>query len=358
MAKIDLPNAVRPATSPVPAAPAAQVKNTVVPAAPKTPDVFARGELGSSRPTGITSSLHIPGIGWPGKGCADQIGWVKSSGPKTTDATAEFEKLDSAAKAGKNPFPPEAKNCVFIAVGGLSSGAAPDEMYFDQNLDGLKAMGMQVDRAPINTIDSVEHNAKVIRDEIMKYAAQGKQVVLIGHSKGGLDSEAALAMYPETQKAVRGLVTIQSPYGGSPMANDLDSIPGLEDVVGPALKALGGTKESCLELTYERRKEFLAKYPMPPGIPTVCMASNKQSPISPLFSTAEYMKQRYGVQNDGLVAENDAFIPGSRTVTLNGLDHLDSTVSELNPLLPYHPQDLTVALASMVFDQKKTAPSA
>jgi hypothetical protein len=295
-----------------------------------------------------------PTLSWPGgSSTAKQIGWVKHSGPKTHDATAEFEKLDAAAKAGKNPFPPEAKNCVFIAVGGLSSGAAPDELYFDQNLDGLKAAGMQVDRAPINTIDSIEHNAKVIADLVKKYAAQGKQVVLIGHSKGGCDSEAALAMYPEIDKDVRGLVTIQTPYGGSPMADDLDEIPGLEQVVGPALDVLGGTKESCLELKYEERKKFLAKYPMPKGIPTVCMASNKQSVFSPLFTTSEYMKQRYGVQNDGLVAVDDAFIPGSKTVTLQGLDHLDSTMSELNPFLPYHPQDLTVALAAMVFDPKR-----
>ena len=295
-----------------------------------------------------------PTLSWPDTGTEKNIGWVKHSGPKTHDATSEFEKLDSAAKAGQSPFPPEAKNCVFIAVPGLSSGAAPDEAYFDQNLDGLKAAGMQVARAPINTIGSVEHNAKIIADMVKKYAAEGKKVVLIGHSKGGCDSEAALAMYPEIDKDVRGLVTIQTPYGGSPMADDLDAIPGLEDVVGPALKVLGGTKASCLELKYEERQKFLAKYPMPKGIPTVCMASNKQSVFSPLFTTSEYMKQRYGVQNDGLVAVDDAFIPGSKTVTLQGLDHLDSTVSELNPFLPYHPQDLTVALAAMVFDKKNT----
>ncbi len=60
------------------------------------------------------------------------------------------------------------------------------------------------------------------------------------------------------------------------------------------------------------------------------------------------------MQNDGLVAVDDAFIPGSRAVKLDGLDHLDSTVSSANPFLPYHPADLTVALAAMIFQTPKT----
>jgi triacylglycerol lipase len=323
---------------------------------PKTATMVRPADQFSSAHAAKTRAPVRPSLR-PSDTTANNIGWVKHSGPKTHDATSEFEKLDLAAKQGKSPFPPEAKNCVFIAVGGLMSGASPDELYFDQNLDGLKAAGMQVDRAPINTIDSVEHNAKVIADMVKKYAAEGKKVVLIGHSKGGCDSEAALAMYPEIDKDVRGLVTIQTPYGGSPMADDLDSIPGLEQLLSPALDVLGGGKQSCLDLKYEERQKFLAKYPMPKGIPTVCMASNKQSPLSPLFATSEWMKQRYGVQNDGLVAVDDAFIPGSKTVTLQGLDHLDSTVSEHNPFLPYQPGDLTVALAAMVFDKKNTVHS-
>ena len=42
------------------------------------------------------------------------------------------------------------------------------------------------------------------------FHSTGKQVVLMGHSKGGCDAAAALALYPrELLPAVAGLVTVQ-----------------------------------------------------------------------------------------------------------------------------------------------------
>lgn len=288
---------------------------------------------------------------WPGHGCADKIGWIKNVQPPTIDSTKQFEKLDAAAKAGKSILPPDANQYVYLAVGGLFSGAAPHEAYLDQNMDALKAAGLDVRRVPVDTDNTVEHNAAIIHQAVLEAAAEGKKVVLIGHSKGGCDSEAAVSMYPDIQKDVRALVTIQTPYGGSPIANDLKEVPGLKTVLGAALDALGGTVNSGLELTYEERQKFLAAHPMPPGIPCVCMASSRLSPLSPLYSTAQYMSSRYGIHSDGLVSNQDAFIPGSHTVTLDGIDHLDSTVSELNPFLPYHPQDLTLGLVALALQQ-------
>lgn len=298
------------------------------------------------------NSLHLP-IPWPGKGEADKIGWIQKAYPPAKDSTAEFEKLDQAARAGENVLPPEAKNCVFLAVGGLFSGAAPKELYFDKNLDALKDAGMQVGRVPVDTDMGVEHNAAIVRQAVLDAAKDGKQVVLIGHSKGGLDSAAALAMYPELKDKVRALVTIQSPYGGSPMAQDLLDNPLVRYGVGGAVEAIGGSVQAGEDLTYDSRKKFLAEHPMPAGIPAVCMASTTSNPTSPLFATEEYMQQRYGVKSDGLVLPQDAFIPGSKSVTLHGLDHLDSTGTTLNPFKPYRPEDLTLSLVAMALNMPK-----
>lgn len=54
------------------------------------------------------------------------------------------------------------------------------------------------------------------------YWGTGKRVVLLGHSKGGVDAAAALSMFwPELKDKVVGLVLAQSPYGGSPVASDI-----------------------------------------------------------------------------------------------------------------------------------------
>src|SRR4051812_46450972 len=132
----------------------------------------------------IKKELHFP---WPGKGCADQIGWIQKVQPPTHDVTSQFESLDEKAKAGHPVLPADAKNYVYLSVPGVTSGAVPDEFYMDSNLDALKAAGCETARAPVNTFDGVEANAKVLRDTIQKYAAEGKKVVLVCHSMGGMD---------------------------------------------------------------------------------------------------------------------------------------------------------------------------
>jgi hypothetical protein len=76
------------------------------------------------------------------------------------------------------------------------------------------------------------------------------------------------------------------------------------------------------------------------------------NPFSPLWSSEEYLQARYGVTSDGLVCPVDAFNPGSQTVTLGGLDHLDSTMSGPHFFKPYKPQDLTLSLVAMALNQK------
>ena len=54
------------------------------------------------------------------------------------------------------------------------------------------------------------------------YWGSNKRVLLLGHSKGGIDAAAALSIYwPDLRDKVAGLALAQSPYGGSPIASDI-----------------------------------------------------------------------------------------------------------------------------------------
>lgn len=70
---------------------------------------------------------------------------------------------------------------------------------------------------------AVEKNAKVIKEHIEElYASTGKKVVLLGHSKGGVDASAACSMYwPQLRDKVVGCILVQSPYAGTPIASDI-----------------------------------------------------------------------------------------------------------------------------------------
>lgn len=69
---------------------------------------------------------------------------------------------------------------------------------------------------------SVEHNAWELKQYIEElYWGAGKHVMLLGHSKGGVDAAAALSIYwSDLKDKVAGLALVQSPYGGTPIASD------------------------------------------------------------------------------------------------------------------------------------------
>lgn len=69
----------------------------------------------------------------------------------------------------------------------------------------------------------MDNNARVLKLYIEElYWGSGKQVLLLGHSKGGVDAAAALSMYwSELKGKVAGLALVQSPYGGTPVASDI-----------------------------------------------------------------------------------------------------------------------------------------
>ena len=70
---------------------------------------------------------------------------------------------------------------------------------------------------------SVEHNAWELKQYIEElYWGSGKRVILLGHSKGGVDAAAALSMYwSDLKDKVDGLALVQSPYGGTPLVSDI-----------------------------------------------------------------------------------------------------------------------------------------
>lgn len=70
---------------------------------------------------------------------------------------------------------------------------------------------------------SVEHNAWELKQYIEElYWGSRKRVMLLGHSKGGVDAAAALSMFwSDLRDKVAGLALVQSPYGGSPIASDI-----------------------------------------------------------------------------------------------------------------------------------------
>jgi hypothetical protein len=130
--------------------------------------------------------------------------------------------------------------------------ALSEKRSIDDQLEWLDAR-----QVPVDSDASVKKNAETIRKAIEEATRDGSQVVLVGHSKGGVDAAAALAMHPELKDKVRAMVAIQSPFGGSPIAQDIQSTPIIRPLVNGVVSDLfRGDPASVKDLTYDARRRW------------------------------------------------------------------------------------------------------
>uniref|UniRef100_A0A0A9D912 GPI inositol-deacylase n=1 Tax=Arundo donax TaxID=35708 RepID=A0A0A9D912_ARUDO len=231
-------------------------------------------------------------------------------------------------------------------------------------------MGLTCHVAKIHSEASVEKNAWELKQYIEElYWGSGKQVLLLGHSKGGVDAAAAISLYwSELKGKVAGLALVQSPYGGTPVASDILREGQIADKETRRImelvicKLIKGDMRALEDLTYDQRKDFISKHKLPvdelPIIsfhteastaPTVLatltrvahaellpwlplprfflsasefvesmFASLKVPVVAPVSAamavTALHLRVRYGERSDGLVTRCDAEVPGSVVV--------------------------------------------
>ncbi|KAK2991103.1 hypothetical protein RJ640_021567 [Escallonia rubra] len=306
------------------------------------------------------------------RGSADDIGWLKHAVgmPPVDDGTERFLEILDDIRHGLHRLP---NSMVYLLVPGLFSNHGP--LYFVNTKKSFSKLGLVCHIAKIHSEASVEKNAREIKEYIEEiYWGSRKRVLLLGHSKGGVDAAAALSMYwTDLKDKVAGLALAQSPYGGSPIASDILRGGQLGDYVNMRklmeiliCKVIKGDLQALEDLTYDRRKEFLRKHHLPRELPvvsfhteasispavlaTLSRVAHAELPVfSPLSAgqaatlpvvmplgaamaaCAQLLQIRYGEKSDGLVTCRDAEVPGSVVVRpKRKLDHAWMVYSSLD----------------------------
>ncbi|XP_074585017.1 uncharacterized protein LOC141840838 [Curcuma longa] len=313
-------------------------------------------------------------------GSSLDIGWLQRTEqlPIVEDGTTRFMELLYDVRNGVHCLP---NNLVYLLIPGLFSNHG--SLYFVNIKRCFSKMGLTCHIAKIHSEASVEKNSWELKQYIEElYWGSGKRVMLLGHSKGGVDAAAALSIYwSDLSDKVAGLALIQSPYGGCPIASDIlreGQVAGkearriMEFII---CKIIKGDIRSLEDLTYEKRKDFISKHTLPLGqIPLISF--HTEASIAPgvlatmshiahaelpwllplprflswfesenfggkvpvvlpasaaMAISALHMKLRYGEPSDGLVARCDAEVPGSVAVRLEKkIDHSWMVYSSLN----------------------------
>ncbi|MFL5349277.1 MAG: lipase [Hyalangium sp.] len=290
-----------------------------------------------------------PAAPWKGPGCAGLAGWFRAESAPTTEVTPRFRELLAKVRHGEPVLPAEAKGHQYLLVKGLLG----DEMfgYLVDNQLRLERRGLETREVQVDTEGSLESNVEVVRKALEDAAFFNRSVVLVGHSKGAVECVSTLAMYPELRPRVRAVVALQGPYGGSPIAHDMTDTPELRRMLGIAFPLFFyGVSSSVEDLRYPSRMEFVRKHPYAGEVPTVALATSRYSMRSLLWPVARYIFERYQLPSDGLVAQVDAEIPGSRVVRLDDMDHAEAALTGLPGFANYNPGDITEAAVALALE--------
>ncbi|KAH0672524.1 hypothetical protein KY290_026616 [Solanum tuberosum] len=305
------------------------------------------------------------------RGSSDDIGWLQQATEMApvVDGSARFRELLQDIRNGQHTLP---DSFVYLLIPGFFSNHGP--LYFVSTKKFFSKMGLTCHIAKIHSEASVEQNAWELKQCIEElHWGSGKHVMLLGHSKGGVDAAAALSKYwHDLKDKVAGLAFVQSPYGGIPVASDILRDGQIADKETRRImefllcKLIKGDIRALEDLTYEKRKEFLKNHKLPDDIPLISFHSeasialnviatmshiaHAELPWLPLPGFGEdesenviqagckvpvivpvsaalalcalHLQLRYGEKSDGLVTCRDAEVPGSVVVKPDiKLDH-------------------------------------
>lgn len=294
------------------------------------------------------------------------VGWLARdpTAPPALDGTARFEEiLDDVRRRSSlgdgsgsryEPSPalagPDAP--AYLLVPGLFGDYYPG--YMADVRDWFVARGARCRMSvACDTEGTTRANARALAAEVTRWRREMEtetesesetessdertSVVLIGHSKGGVDACAACAEYAHLLRGVvRGIVTTQCPYAGSFVSSDLLATDTLESLAASALEIVTGATRgegkavllpAVRDLTYASRRRYLATPQNridARAFPVVSFHTETNHFASLLFLPAAYARRRYGVASDGLVARCDAEVPGATCVRwTDEQDHAD-----------------------------------
>lgn len=260
------------------------------------------------------------------------------------DLTNIFQTLCQESR--RNNFislPKKAQKYKYFLIPGLFTNNYGSK-YMEDNISHLQKIGLDVTKINIDTGATIEKNCETIRDYIL---GEKKKIVIIGHSKGGVDAATSIAKY-NLYDHIHSLILVQSPWLGTPIAEEAETNPFISAMINIAAYIFNADKKAVLDLKYMERENLIKKYPLDINkIKIICLSSTIETKSSLLFAMIEYLKMKYGEKNDGIVCQKDALIPGCNYIKLNNVDHFE-TVFLLGGRNPFnsqiYPGDIMYAL--------------
>lgn len=188
----------------------------------------------------------------------------------------------------------------------------------------LRAIGYDMQTLAIEGLAGSAHNARRIRDLIidMPHAATTPDLVLIGYSKGAVDTLEALAEYPELRPRIAAVVSVAGAVGGSPLANTMREAQLDLMRYFPGATCRNYPDGALADLRPDARQAWLASHALVPGVRYYSLITYPEpARISGLLQGSYRKLARVDARNDSQLIFYDQFIPGSALMAYLNADH-------------------------------------
>jgi len=182
---------------------------------------------------------------------------------------------------------------------------------------GFKSLLIETDE-----LATVEENARIVANEIMRLEEKYQKIILVSASKGGAEVALAIGklLPPQQLRSVKAWLSIGGLLRGSPSADQALTWP--RSWLVRIVFFFKGLRADVIEnLSTQKRREVFAQLEFPEHI---LMLQYVGAPLS--GHIAEYVEGRYSDlkklgPNDGLTLLADELVRGGIVITDIGLDH-------------------------------------
>jgi len=231
-----------------------------------------------------------------------------------------------------------------------------------REIELLNKAGIDAEIGPFKTEERPEENGEILFKVI---SASKKPVIIISHSKGGIDTLYGLIAHPEIWPKVGGWISIQTPIYGTELAdlfleNSITEIPLrllLEGIMGgdwPAIETLTVANMSDFHKKNQEKVKRLIK-----EVPILSVATyfEVKSPLEdlliPLSEKSAFailnnsLSNIGGIPNDGFTSVSAACLKGTPCLVLDNVDH-GSLVADLEPFYTFNKTTRTKYILSFL----------
>lgn len=201
----------------------------------------------------------------------------------------------------------------------------------------LRAAGTQVETIVVSGRSGTGNNARQIAETIERAQLGAERgLILVGYSKGALDSLRFLVDFPALAARVHALVSVASPVFGTPLADVGDATYATLLAKRPYHKCSPGDGQVIRSLSPAAATQWLATNPLPAQVRYYSLAgfTTRQRVARTLVPAWKYLNG-IDARNDGQVIAADAVIPGATLLGYTNTDHwgIAETIESAHPLL-------------------------